>query len=134
LAGGRRPATLVGMGQSREQYWQGLIAEQERSGQTVREFAEARGLSPWSLYGWRSRLGRSRRGSGRRRGAGGGRKAAVESGQALVAVQVTGADGGQGDRGGGFELELEGGVRVHIPSGFDAQELSRLLAAVRSSC
>lgn len=121
------------MGQrSTEQYWRRLIAEQERSGKTAREFAEERGLSPWSLYGWRSRLGRGRRRSGGTAGAGGRRGSAKERAQALVAVEVTGADGGGGSRSEGFELELEDGVRVHVPRGFDAEELSRLLAAVRS--
>lgn len=122
------------MGQhSREQYWRGLIAEQERSGQTAREFAEERGLSPWSLYGWRSRLGRGRRRSKRQSGAGGPRRAGAGSGQAFVAVQVTSAEL-VGSGGEGFEVELEGGVRIHVRPGFDAEELSRLLVAVRSSC
>jgi hypothetical protein len=43
-----------------------------------------------------------------------------------------GSDSPSGDRG--FELELAGGRRLHVPSRFDAEELSRLIAAVERAC
>jgi len=114
-----------------EKRWRRLVADQERSGLSVREFAESRGLSPWSLYGWRSRLGRARRGS-RKPGGEGGRQR--ERAQELVAVEIVGREeGGRGPSGGEFELEL-GGVVVRVPRGFDESELRRLMSAVRSSC
>jgi hypothetical protein len=42
-------------------YWAGLLKEQESSGRSLRAFARERGLSPWTLYGWRGKLGRSSR-------------------------------------------------------------------------
>jgi len=123
--GGMRPETT-------EQYWRDLIAEQERSGQTVRAFAEERGLSAWSLYGWRSRLGRGRGATGR--GSRRRRRPPAEAEQALVAVDVTGASRPAAEEADAFELELEGGVRVRVPRGFDGEELARLLSAVRTSC
>jgi hypothetical protein len=43
-----------------EAYYQQLLTEQESSGQSLRAFAGERGLSPWTLYGWRVKLGRAR--------------------------------------------------------------------------
>src|SRR5688572_33001372 len=64
-----------------EVYYRALLREQESSGQSLRSFARARGLSAWTLYGWRARLGRTR--SRRSRAAG-------EIAPDLVAVDVVG--------------------------------------------
>jgi len=112
-----------------EARWRRLIAEQERSGRSVREFAEEKGVSVWSLYGWRSRLGVGggpKRSGDRRRGD------ALET--ELVAVDVVG-----GGSAGVVEaqplLEVEvGDVRVRVPRGFDAEELGRLVCVLRASC
>lgn len=37
--------------------WQGIVAEQRASGQTIVEFAAGRGLNPNTLAWWRARLG-----------------------------------------------------------------------------
>lgn len=113
-----------------EAHWRRMVAEQERSGLSVREFAEARAVSAWSLYRWRSRLGmvgRRSRGTGARR-----RRRPTEEAE-LVAVDVV---------GGGSEavpvqpvLEVEfADVRVRVPQGFDAKELTRLVSVLRESC
>ena len=39
-------------------HYERLLAEQEASGLNLVEFARARGLSPWTLYGWRRKLGK----------------------------------------------------------------------------
>lgn len=125
--------TLEGMKPSKtEARWRRLIAEQERSGQSVREFAEERELSAWSLYGWRSRLGLS----GRRGRAGQSKGAGRRTNEAqLVPVEVVGpatAAGSGSERD--FEVELGAGIRVHVPGGFDAEELLRLVSVLRASC
>jgi transposase-like protein len=102
--------------------WRALIREQERSGLAVAEFARRRGVSAATLYWWRSQL--SRRDGSRR-----GRR------PKLVAVEVVGSkeiDPSGGDRG--FELELAGGRRLRVPARFDAEALSRLIAAVERAC
>jgi hypothetical protein len=38
--------------------WRALIAAQEKSGMTVRAFAESRGITPTTMCWWRSRPGR----------------------------------------------------------------------------
>lgn len=114
-----------------EARWRQLIAEQERSGRSVREFAEERGISPWSLYGWRSRLGVS---GGRRRGRTARRRDVDEA--ELVAVDVV---GGRGRSATTSELEPEllielGDVRVRVARGFDANEVAGLVRVLRESC
>ena len=49
------------MATNREQEMRALLAEQESSGQSVRDFAEQRGLKKASLYWWRSELRRRNR-------------------------------------------------------------------------
>lgn len=86
-----------------------LIAEQERSRQSAREFAAARGVAAGTVYWWRSRL-RDR-----------------SQGMVRVAV-VDGAEAGSAR--GGFELQL-GDITVRVPAGFDDVELRRLLQALQ---
>lgn len=111
-----------------EARWRRLIAEQERSGSSVREFATAKGISAWSLYGWRSRLGVA---GGGARGRTGRRRDAEEA--ELVAVDVV--DGGRGVAASEPQLLIEfGDVRVRVPQGFDADEVARLVRVLRASC
>ena len=103
-----------------EDRWRALIREQERSGLAVSEFARRRRISVATLYWWRSQLSRR------------DRRGPVSK---LVAVEVVGSrevDSSSGDRG--FELELAGGRRLHVPARFDAEALSRLIAAVERVC
>lgn len=98
------------MTKTAESKWRSLIAEQERSGLTARAFAESRGITPTTLYWWRSRL--------RQRGA------------ALVPVTVVAHDEGAGKESGAFELEF-GEMTRRIPRGFAETDLRRLLQALR---
>jgi len=86
----------AGVGVLRSDHYAALLSEQERSGQSVRAFALARGLSPLTLYVWRRKLGRTRR---RRAGA-------ASSG--LVAVDVVDRDRGVAEFSSGFEVSLCG--------------------------
>jgi hypothetical protein len=102
------------MTKTTEAKWRGLIAEQERSGLTARDYAASRGIAPATLYWWRSRLGRSRM-------------------PALVPVEVVDY-GGAGVRHGGdgsFEVHFESGVALMVRTGFDEEELRRLVRVLR---
>ncbi|MBL8749810.1 MAG: hypothetical protein JNK78_11665 [Planctomycetes bacterium] len=93
-----------------------LIAEQERSGMTVREFAGSRGITPTTLYWWRSRLGARRRPA------------------ALVPVEVVDHEVVVARRSpddSAFEVEIDGSVTLRIRAGFDEAELRRLMRALR---
>ena len=91
-----------------------LIAAQEKSGATVREFAESQGITPATLYWWRSEL---KRRAGK-----------------LVPVRVVEPDVEVNRRSvdrPGFELEVDDSMTLRIPAGFDEGELRRVLTALR---
>ena len=105
---------MSGMTKATEAKWRRLISEQERSGQTVREFSTARGIAAGTLFWWRSRL--------RRRG------------KQLVPVEVVDAHATR--NGGGvvvpcFEVQLDDAMSVRVPASFDEDELLRLLRVLR---
>jgi len=114
-----RSATAV-VGRRGEAYYRGLLAEQEASGRSVRAFAAERGLSPWTLYGWRGKLGRSRRRSVAENGA------SKEPG--FVAVDVVGGTPSPSD----FEVELADGLIVRVPRDTTTVRLVELVRALRS--
>lgn len=101
----------------RRRYWQGVIARQHASVQSIVGFCSKEGLTPASFHAWKRRLRRSRCG--------------IEGGsaplnQALVPVQIVSdpkADAGC------LEVQWPGGVvpRVH---GCDAQTIGAAVAAL----
>ena len=42
----------------RLEHWRRMLAEYERSGETIREFCQKHGVSDHSIYAWRRRIGR----------------------------------------------------------------------------
>lgn len=116
---------------STEGRWRRLLAEQDRSGLSVRDFAEQRGLSRWSLYSWRQRLGLSQRRRDRREIPRRGPSAGGE----LVPVEVIDAvEPAAVEPEHGFHVELREGARIHVPPRFESEDLARLVAVLRSSC
>ena len=98
---------------SREAEIRQLLAEQERSGQTVGAFARAKRMSAQTLYWWRSEL--------RRRARRGKQRVAD-----LVAVTVTGGDVAE------LDVELGDDIRIRVPRGFSSGDLARLLGVLRA--
>jgi len=105
-----------------EEYYRQLLTEQEGSGQSLRAFAAERGLSPWTLYGWRVKLGRARPRRGSRRAAPKGR------GSGFVAVDVVGGAQGVSD----IEVVLADGCRVCVPRDTATVRLVELVRALRT--
>jgi hypothetical protein len=105
-----------------EAYYEALLSEQVGSGQSLRAFAAERGLSPWTLYGWRVKLGRARPRRGSRRAAPKG------CGPGFVAVDVVGDTQGVGD----IEVVLADGCRVRLPRDTTTMHLVELVRALRS--
>lgn len=114
-----RSATAV-VGVGREAYYRELLAEQESSGRSLRAFAAERGLSPWTLYGWRGKLGRSRRRERTENGA--------SKGAGFVAVDVVGGKPSTSD----FEVELADGLIVRVPRDTTTVRLVELVRALRA--
>lgn len=103
------------MTKTTESKWRALIGEQEASGLTVREFAEARGVAPSTLFWWRSKLRRGHR---------------ADDAQ-LVPVEVVDA---AADQSTAIELVIHDGILLRLPRGFDEADLRRVLAAVGKPC
>src|SRR5262245_19320403 len=102
------------MTKTTERKWRKLIAEQEESGLSAREFAESRGILATTLYWWRSRL----------------RREATR----LVPVEIVDTESHfeQGNNSGAcFEILVDRSLTLRVPPGFSEAELRRLLMAVR---
>lgn len=89
------------------------------SGLTAGEFAERRGLKTNTLKWWAWRLGAEKR-------------AAQPAGIPVVEV-VTSAMVSPRGCGADFELVLDDGTRVVVPSTFETDGLRRLLSVLRAS-
>ena len=92
--------------------WRERLAEQERSGLSVKQFCKERGLTEYSFYAWRKRL----------RGQGPVRFALVERG-AVRPGRATEA---------GLELVLATGERLRIGAGVDAATLRTVVEVLRA--
>ena len=103
----------------REREIRGVLAELERSGESVQEFARRRGMSAWTIYEWRRR---------HRRGRVATKRAIAVNDQGFVAVSVKRPE----LRAGGFEVTVSGSTVVRVPTGFDDAELLRLVRVLRS--
>jgi hypothetical protein len=93
-----------------------LLLELEESGETVVAFANRRGVSAQTVYGWKKR----RKPPGDQR-----------SKRELVRVMVAGSEPATSIA---YELVLDGFGTIRVPSGFDEGDLVRLLRALRERC
>lgn len=90
----------------RHKYWQVLVAEQEVSGRSIREFCQERNVTEHSFYWWRRHLREEKSVS----------FALVETKPAMAGVK--------------FELALSSGEVLHIPA--DVESLRVVLEALRA--
>jgi hypothetical protein len=114
----------------KEQRWRRMIRSWERSGLTVRDFCACEGLGEPSFYVWRRELAKRDREAaaldeGRVNGA------STEAGQFLP-VQVVAEAASDSDGRLVLEVQLPTGVRLQVPSGFDRQTLTDVLAALEA--
>ena len=91
--------------------WRGRIAEQERTGVSVKQFCKQQGLTEYSFYAWRKRL----------RKQAPVRFALVERGVSPGPSTET-----------SLELVLPSGERLRIAAGVDAATLRTVLEALRA--
>jgi hypothetical protein len=106
-----RAIVVKSIGAGRE-YWRERIAEQERSGISVRRFCEEQGLTEQSFYLWRKRLQRQQ--------------------PLRFALVETGLARQQPATEPGLELVLVTGERLRIGAGVDPVVLRRVLEALRA--
>ncbi len=95
-------------------YYARILAEQERTGTSMRDVAQVHGVTPVTLYAWRRRL-RSQR----------------KAPSGLLAVDVLGGLEPPG-ASPGYEVVLPGGLTIRAPRDFDANRVRDLLEAVRT--
>jgi len=86
-----------------------------RSGQSVRDFAEQHGVDPQRVYLWRRRVAEGDRTTFRE-----------------VVVRASHPTS-MGVEGSSFEVTLASGLRIRVPTSFDAEALVRLLEALERS-
>lgn len=98
---------------SKAALWRERLAEQPRSGLSVKQFCGERGLTQYSFYAWRKRL--------------------RQDGPVRFALVDRGAAQRESAAGASLSLELEfpTGERLRIGSGVDAGTLRTVVAALR---
>lgn len=96
---------------SKDDQWGERIAEQERSGLSVKQFCQERGITECSFYAWRKRL--------------------RERGRVRFALVERGATG-QERTDARLELVLASGERLRIGTGVDGRTLRTVLEALRA--
>src|SRR3954454_18431178 len=113
MARGKRSTTG-----DREKFWREHLRQQQVSGQGVRAFCEGAGLSVPSFYWWRRevRVRDARRGGSRR--------------PQFVPVQITAMQ--PTGTAVGIEVVLTGGRSIRVASGFDAEHLRAVVAALEA--
>ena len=102
----------------KETRWRKLIGEAARSGLSIREFCRGRRLDEGQFYAWRLTLQRRGGERGVRRGHGGG--------EATFALVSADGDG----ESAGIELVLEGGRKLRISRGVDAETLRTVVGTL----
>jgi transposase-like protein len=97
----------------RERFWRGLVAAQARSGRSIREWCQRRGVSEPSFYSWRRELAR---------------RDARQRGRQVVPVELL-----PGPLGGSaaLEIELPGPVKLRVPPGCDLAVVGQVLRLLR---
>lgn len=101
-------------------WYRKALAELERSGQSVAEYAEEIGVTAATLYQWRRRLAHDRR-------------SPAGAATGLVRVRVgRGIVQGDEERSDGLVVRLLRGRSIVVPAGFDAEELARVLEVLEA--
>jgi transposase-like protein len=93
----------------RNEFWQDLIAQQERSGLAVRTFCSQHGVTEQSYYYWKKRLSHG----------------------SPVRFALVAADGTSFKHSAPLELELATGDRLRIGPGVDGATLRTVLEVLR---
>lgn len=94
--------------------WRSVVAEQEKSGESVTGYCARRGLSRWTLYEWRRRL-------------------RAERARSFVPITVVArASAPATAPGAGVEVVLASGRRLRLERGFDPGTLSAAVQALEA--
>ena len=110
-----------------------VLADLDRSGLSVVEFARRQGLSPGALSWWRHvARRRAEEGAGKRHQAPRSPKARAEFVE--VRAEPDSGNGATVDMADAFEVLVPGGCLVRVRGDFDATALRRLVTALGARC
>jgi hypothetical protein len=115
----RRRAPLHDLTEKESGYRE-LLAEQGRSGLTLRAFARGKGIPESTLAWWKHTIAERDRARSKTNGAG----------VSLMPIKVVGPR----HSGPLFVVELRSGRRVEVAPGFDPEDLRRLVEVLDGSC
>lgn len=101
-----------------------IAAESFRPGVSVADVARRHGATRWQVYDWRRRL------KDGRLALAGGLTGVASFAEVVVAPEAT-ADAGDRRRGV-IEIDVSGTI-IRVPAGVDADELARVIRAVRKA-
>lgn len=116
-----------------------LLAEQKRSGQTLKDFANARGMLPQRLSWWKGRFARDKATAARRPQGRPPKSNATAASSRFLPVAVVTPDScaapevTAGPADGGYELALGAEGTLRIPRDFHEGSLARLLRVLRET-
>ena len=117
----------------KEQFWRRTIADQARSGLSVRAFCEREGLEPWNFHWWRQALARrDREVPPARTVAPTNSTNDLPAPSAFLAVRVVqdGADTSAATTP--IEIVLPAGPTVRVTKGFDPMALDAVLSVLEA--
>lgn len=97
-----------------------LVRRWRESGTTAKVFAQEHGVTPWTLYYWRSQLPPKERAKRRR-----ARRVTLAPVHVVPSPEATGGD---------LEVLLGSGDRVRVPAGTSAELLRRVVQVLRAGC
>ena len=129
-------------GTERARYWQPIVAEWSASGLSQAEFCRRRGIKAFNFNWWKRQLTARSQSNGdgesspkQRRSASKNSakfapgKRARYSAPSFVEVKMA-----EGALSTGYEVVLSGGRVLRLPRAFDAEAVTRLIAAVEAAC
>ena len=112
----------------KERRWRGHLAAWRRSGQSVRAFCAAQGLSEPSFYSWRRALAQGKRRRGPRKTPSDSTASAAERTKPLPFLPVRLVE--DTPSAAAVEVVLRGGRVVRVAAGFSAQTLREVVAVL----
>ena len=100
--------------EERQAYWQGVLADQVSSGQSIAAFCREREIPEWKFHGWKRRLRDDNAAEASSDG-----NSAEPGFVELVTV---------GSGGSGVRIEVDSRMSIHVDRDFDAETLKTVLA------